>query len=97
MRRTFEDELDDELETRFEAAKASINGTQKPAAEPATAYEDVYFDSEEEDNAATRTARRKLTDEELFYDPDMDDEDEAWVTKYRRHDIARKSVCFTSS
>jgi len=24
-----------------------------------------------------------MTDEELFYDPDMDDEDEKWVSKQR--------------
>nr|XP_045583329.1 uncharacterized protein LOC123746098 isoform X1 [Procambarus clarkii] len=62
-------------------------------------YDDVYFDSDDSDPevsfAAAETSnrafkskkkekRRILTDDELFYDPTMDDKDQEWVDKMRR-------------
>ncbi|KAK3093334.1 hypothetical protein FSP39_014205 [Pinctada imbricata] len=56
-------------------------------------YDDVYFDSDEEEmvtSAGDERKRRKkgkhkvLTDDNLLYDPDMDDEDQKWVDKHRR-------------
>lgn len=38
-------------------------------------YDDIYFDSDEEDGEQ----RKVKTNEELFYDPNMDDEDQNWV------------------
>lgn len=32
----------------------------------------------------SKKRREMLTNDELFYDPDMDDEDEKWVTKQRQ-------------
>ncbi|KAG0172488.1 hypothetical protein DFQ30_010365 [Apophysomyces sp. BC1015] len=59
-------------------------------------YDDVYFDSENEDedrspgigllgeNKKTKTdpsIKTVLSDDQLLYDPNLDDEDEAWVTE----------------
>ncbi|CAG8448630.1 13193_t:CDS:2 [Gigaspora rosea] len=56
-------------------------------------YEEVYFDSDldneigEVDNEQSnptdliKKSRKKLTKEELFYDPEMDDDDEIWMKK----------------
>ncbi|KAF0416417.1 E2F-associated phosphoprotein [Gigaspora margarita] len=54
-------------------------------------YEEAYFDSDldnetgEIDNIQSKPtdlikkSRKKLTKEELFYDPEMDDDDEIWM------------------
>lgn len=56
-------------------------------------YDDVYFDTDSEDDEEPRTKQvkkktkrkhRVLTNDELFYDPDADDEDQAWVDAHRR-------------
>uniref|UniRef100_UPI0037E8582D E2F-associated phosphoprotein n=1 Tax=Semicossyphus pulcher TaxID=241346 RepID=UPI0037E8582D len=54
-------------------------------------YDEVYFDSEEEeeDTPSSSTGRRRrqrtvLTNDELLYDPDEDDRDQAWVDARRR-------------
>uniref|UniRef100_UPI0035902692 E2F-associated phosphoprotein-like n=1 Tax=Myxine glutinosa TaxID=7769 RepID=UPI0035902692 len=58
-------------------------------------YDDVYFETSSEDEAddaegtkpkkakKSRAERRVLTNEELMYDPDMDDADQAWVDAQR--------------
>lgn len=50
---------------------------KKPESEK---YEDIYFDSDEEEGEN----RKVKTNEELFYDPNMDDEDQTWVDDVRR-------------
>ncbi|KAI3367578.1 hypothetical protein L3Q82_026210, partial [Scortum barcoo] len=54
-------------------------------------YDAVYFDSdsEEEDTPSSSTGRRRKqrtipTNDELLYDPDQDDRDQAWVDARRR-------------
>ncbi|EDO36745.1 predicted protein, partial [Nematostella vectensis] len=54
-------------------------------------YDEDYFSSGSEDENAvggvpskSRERRKILTDDDLFYDPDMDDEDEKWVLKQRQ-------------
>lgn len=54
-------------------------------------YDKIYFDSdsEEEDTPSSSTGRRRrqrtvLTNDELLYDPDEDDRDQAWVDNKRR-------------
>lgn len=59
-------------------------------------YDDIYFDTDEEDEDTEESAgigfpgakrqgdrrtidRRIPTNDELLYDPDLDDKDEAWV------------------
>ncbi|KAG8013476.1 E2F-associated phosphoprotein [Nibea albiflora] len=60
-------------------------------------YDEVYFDSdsEEEDTPSSSTGRRRkqrtiLTNDELLYDPDEDDRDQAWVDARRRQYSSRK-------
>ncbi|KAM9340996.1 E2F-associated phosphoprotein [Symphorus nematophorus] len=54
-------------------------------------YDEIYFDSdsEEEDTASSSTGQRRRqrtipTNDELLYDPDEDDRDQAWVDARRR-------------
>ena len=58
----------------------SGQGTSGLKREPAEKYDDAYFDSsDEEDNF--RSSRKVKTNDELLYDPDADDQDEAWMAK----------------
>lgn len=58
---------------------------------PEEYYDDIYFDSsgsEEEGGGADGIKKvgkkvRKMTDDELFYDPKMDEEDEKWMKRQR--------------
>lgn len=61
-------------------------------------YDKVYFDSdsEEEDAAGSSTGRRRKqrtipTNDELLYDPDEDDRDQAWVDARRRQYSRKRS------
>ncbi|KAJ1102997.1 hypothetical protein NDU88_000428 [Pleurodeles waltl] len=55
-------------------------------------YDEVYFDSDSEDEEQGQTKNKKrrkhkhriLTNDELLYDPKMDDRDQAWVDAKRR-------------
>ncbi|XP_060938097.1 E2F-associated phosphoprotein [Limanda limanda] len=61
-------------------------------------YDNVYFDSDsegEEDKPSGSTGQRRrqrviLTNDELLYDPDKDDRDQAWVDARRRGYNSRK-------
>ncbi|XP_067470636.1 E2F-associated phosphoprotein [Thunnus thynnus] len=62
-------------------------------------YDKVYFDSdseeEEEDTPSSSTGRKRrqrivLSNDELLYDPDKDDRDQAWVDARRRQYNSRK-------
>lgn len=77
----------------------SISGAQglrHPGITDTNYYDKIYFDSsgssdEGEENTGTasgsgqRSTKKvlKLTNDELFYDPDMDDEDEKWINRQR--------------
>ena len=40
-------------------------------------YSDIYFDSDEEEEEASRSGRRDVrSNDELLYDPEKDDEDQ---------------------
>ncbi|KAJ8662233.1 hypothetical protein O0I10_001926 [Lichtheimia ornata] len=39
-------------------------------------YDSIYYDTDDEDNA---TDHKIPTNDELLYDPSMDDQDEAWI------------------
>jgi len=43
-------------------------------------YSDVYFDSDEEESEN----RKIVTNDDLFYDPDKDDDDQEWVDSVRK-------------
>ncbi|XP_076022183.1 E2F-associated phosphoprotein [Genypterus blacodes] len=61
-------------------------------------YDKIYFDSdsEEEDTPSSSTGRRRKqrvipTNDELLYDPDEDDRDQAWVdAKRREYRVSRR-------
>ncbi|KAM9777812.1 E2F-associated phosphoprotein [Neosynchiropus ocellatus] len=65
-------------------------------------YDKIYFDSDsdEEDTASSsrRTGRRRIpTNDELLYDPDQDDRDQAWVDARRNRYANRKRPSTSSS
>jgi len=43
-------------------------------------YEDIYFDSDEEDG----DQRKRVTNDDLFYDPNQDADDQKWVDEVRQ-------------
>lgn len=71
--------------------KGGENPTAGSSVPQALQYDedDVYFDSDEEEMITEGGKKKKkkeemFTDEDLFYDPNQDDEDEKWVNKHRR-------------
>ena len=71
---------------------------EQPPPDQSNYYDEMYFDSDDsggegEGGGAQVTERgpqegaakkvKKLTNDELFYDPNMDDEDEKWVNRQR--------------
>ncbi|XP_052001866.1 E2F-associated phosphoprotein isoform X2 [Xyrauchen texanus] len=67
------------------------DGTSTATKQPSREYDSIYFDSDsDEDDTAgsSRGQRRKqrslLTNDELLYDPDKDDRDQAWVDAKRK-------------
>lgn len=94
----FEKEMEAELSSTMRtmegtwrpAAETSEGGSGSGLPNPRM-YDKVYFDSdsEEEDAAGSSSGRRRsqrtiLTNDELLYDPDEDDRDQAWVDARRR-------------
>ncbi|XP_036737187.2 E2F-associated phosphoprotein isoform X3 [Manis pentadactyla] len=83
--KTMEDKLSS-LET------GSSSGNGKVETGPAKYYDDIYFDSdsEDEDKATEVTKKKKKkrhripTNDELLYDPEKDNRDQAWVDAQRR-------------
>lgn len=98
----FEKEMNDELNGKIkvlerERRRGSVSepgcsgSSTAENTEPQRFYDDVYFDSDEEDMVTQGDAKKKqktqqkqLTNDELLYDPDMDDDDERWVEQQRR-------------
>ncbi|TNN41969.1 E2F-associated phosphoprotein [Liparis tanakae] len=79
------------------AAAAEASGAGGAAPPNSEVYDEVYFDSdsegEETPGGATgrkRRLRAVLTNDELLYDPDKDDRDQAWVDARRRRYHGRK-------
>jgi len=60
----------DEIETSKQDEPNSVDGK----------YSDVYFDSDEEES----DNRKLLSNDDLFYDPDKDDDDQLWVDSVRK-------------
>lgn len=65
-----EDDLDMEATSSRSDHEAIKNGR----------YDDVYFDSDEEETEN----RKVMTNDDLFYDPDKDDDDQEWVDSVRK-------------
>ncbi|RUS75331.1 hypothetical protein EGW08_016920 [Elysia chlorotica] len=70
-----------------EASKDESKDKKEKAAEEF--YDEIYFDSDEEEDASTRqnagknSKHRIISNDDLLYDPDMDDRDQKWVDKQR--------------
>ncbi|XP_028293007.1 E2F-associated phosphoprotein [Gouania willdenowi] len=94
------DEFEKEMEAELSSTMKTMEGTWAPAAAPSDGgaaptnpqmYDKVYFDSDsdDEDSPGSSVGRRQkqqtvLTNDELLYDPDEDDRDQAWVDARRR-------------
>ncbi|XP_067904138.1 E2F-associated phosphoprotein [Heterodontus francisci] len=75
-----------------EGASSSIGSCQSQAVPNPQYYDEVYFDSDSEaeneqkecDSKKKRKRQKVLTNDELLYDPNQDDRDQAWVDQQRR-------------
>ncbi|XP_037756514.1 E2F-associated phosphoprotein isoform X2 [Chelonia mydas] len=102
-----EDEFQKEMEAELNCTmktmegkwKSLETGTSSSTGQAGTVtttkyYDDIYFDSdsEDEDKVGTQAARKKRrhqqrripTNDELLYDPEEDDRDQEWVDSQRR-------------
>ncbi|GLD69126.1 E2F-associated phosphoprotein isoform X2 [Lates japonicus] len=104
------DEFEKEMEAELSSTIRTMEGTWGPASAETSGgggggpglpnprmYDNVYFDSdsEEEDTPSSSTGQRRRqriipTNDELLYDPDEDDRDQAWVDAKRREYSSRK-------
>ncbi|XP_056867864.1 LOW QUALITY PROTEIN: E2F-associated phosphoprotein [Takifugu flavidus] len=94
----FEKEMEAELSSTIKTMEGTWGppATEEPGGgggslHNARMYDEVYFDSdsEEEDKPGSSTGRRQKqriikSNDELLYDPDEDDRDQAWVDARRR-------------
>ncbi|XP_073067470.1 E2F-associated phosphoprotein isoform X5 [Manis javanica] len=96
----FEKEMEAELNSTIKTMEDKLSsqetgsspGNGKVETGPAKYYDDIYFDSdsEDEDKATEVTKKKKKerhripTNEELLYDPEKDNRDQAWVDAQRR-------------
>nr|ACO12868.1 E2F-associated phosphoprotein [Lepeophtheirus salmonis] len=87
----FEKEMRIEFESRAQDAKSSFmpstSNNSASANDSSTStkktYDDIYFDSDEEEESGSGIKDKKSNDE-LLYDPGEDDRDQAWVDSIRR-------------
>uniref|UniRef100_A0A286XGS1 E2F associated phosphoprotein n=1 Tax=Cavia porcellus TaxID=10141 RepID=A0A286XGS1_CAVPO len=90
-----EDELNSTIKTMEDKLSSlgtgSSSGNGNVGIAPAKYYDDIYFDSdsENEDKAQVKKKKMKrrhriLTNDELLYEPDKDNRDQAWVNAQRR-------------
>uniref|UniRef100_A0A2K5RG02 E2F associated phosphoprotein n=1 Tax=Cebus imitator TaxID=2715852 RepID=A0A2K5RG02_CEBIM len=102
----FEKEMEAELNSTMKTMEVSSLGTGsssrngKAATAPARYYDDTYFDfdSEDKDKAVPVTKKKKKkqhkipTNDELLYDPEKENTDQAWVDAQRRgyHGLGRQ-------
>lgn len=77
-----------------DTSKQMTTETEK-AKEDENVYDEIYFSSgsdDDEDNVGGVSSKSKerrtvKTDDELLYDPNMDDEDEKWVKQQRQEHL----------
>lgn len=107
----FEKEMEAELSSTIRtmegtwgpAADPTGGGTGAPCISNPQMYDQIYFDSdsEEEDTPSSSTERRRRqriipTNDELLYDPDEDNRDQAWVDARRYNSRTRQSTASRS-
>lgn len=75
----------DQQQTANEGDRQSVSKDQLKADQ----YDDIYFDSDEEiektdaGNSLADNKHKVLSNDELFYDPEMDEKDQIWMDKRR--------------
>lgn len=73
-----------------ETQNNSHSGVTASTSESSKFYDDVYFDSDDENNfegegdARVQRHHTQPSNDDLLYDPDMDDEDQRWVDRQRQ-------------
>jgi hypothetical protein len=95
----FEKEMDLELESRLQAAETSggirqqdrVGGPSQSKQKKTDDFwesddEDEYFDEWDKDLKNDKDTKKKEVNDDLFYDPNMDDEDQKWVEDGRKDD-----------
>ncbi|XP_029350009.1 E2F-associated phosphoprotein isoform X2 [Echeneis naucrates] len=99
------DEFEKEMEAELSSTIRTMEGTWGPSTTGGSSasglsnprmYDKVYFDSDSEDEDTPRQRRRQRiipTNDELLYDPDEDDRDQAWVDARRRHQHQMSPPC----
>lgn len=74
--------------TKENSAKSTEENSTMSAAEKLDQdkYDDIYFDSDDEtDGKESKKEKQKFkTDDDLLYDPNLDDEDQRWMDDLRR-------------
>ena len=83
-------DLSEQNPTKDLEKTASVSSNEN-AKQPEDVYSEDYFSSGSEDEhlvggqgSKSKERRKMLTNDDLLYDPDMDDEDEKWVIKQRQ-------------
>lgn len=80
---------------------SEVSQTEEEKATEQEYYDDIYFDSSgsEDERGESEGIRkigkkvRKMTNDELFYDPKMDEEDEKWMKRQRMTYLNGRLVC----
>ena len=97
----FEQEMNNELDTRFHEAEASSGIAQSSKSLVVAKSSNVQcgltdWDSDDEeeflddwDKKKTNSAEEDKINDELFYDPNMDDEDQKWADNFRRQYVPK--------
>ncbi|XP_071962512.1 E2F-associated phosphoprotein-like [Antedon mediterranea] len=91
-----EDEFDKEMEKelnekmkQYEKAQLSKSGDLRsgdlnPGNPAEECYDDVYFDSDDEDTKSGKIKHKVLSNDELMYDPAIDEDNQQWIDKQRK-------------
>uniref|UniRef100_F6YLL6 E2F-associated phosphoprotein n=1 Tax=Ciona intestinalis TaxID=7719 RepID=F6YLL6_CIOIN len=96
--RTMKDELDEKMKTLEESwiestKDAASCSTSKQDVKQTNYYDNVYFDSDEETAESERGKEKKkvVSNADLFYDPQADDDDQIWINKQKERGKIQKS------
>jgi len=80
------DESASKVDAKKEGRASASSSVDPESAPPPEKYDDIYFDSDDEsDGKESKKEKQKFkTDDDLLYDPNMDDEDQKWMDDLRR-------------
>ncbi|KAL5264927.1 hypothetical protein ACHWQZ_G005874 [Mnemiopsis leidyi] len=86
-----EDESDDDFEKEMDMEIRQHMSISLPEKKKEKAkkedkfYDDIYFNSSDEESGSNSVDKKIKSNDELFYDPQQDEKDEKWVQKKRRN------------